>query len=137
MNQAITDLLAGQMDIVFDSPAPLAHLLREGKVRALVGLGTQRMAMLADVPIMKESGLPDLQVIPWNGLVAPAGTPDVIVARLNAVINEALQTPKIRETLGRFSSEPLGGTPQEFAAFVAAESKKWAEIIRRAGVKID
>ena len=137
MNQAITDLLAGQMDIVFDSPAPLAHLLRDGKVRALVGLGTQRMAMLPDVPIMKESGLPDLQIITWNGLVAPAGTPDAIVARLNAAINEALKTPAIRDTLAKFSSEPLGGSPQAFTALVAAESKKWADIIRLAGVKID
>ena len=80
-------------------------------MRALVGLGTHRMAMLPDVPTMKESGLPDLQVITWNGLVAPAGTPDAIVARLNASINEALKTPSIRDTLAKFSSEPLGGTP--------------------------
>jgi len=137
MSPAITDLLAGQMDIVFDSPAPLAHLLREGKLRALVGLGPQRMAMLPDVPTMTESGLPDLQVITWNGLVAPAGTPDAIVARLNASINEALKSDAIKATLAKFSSEPIGGTPQEFTAMVANESKKWAEIIRRAGVKID
>jgi tripartite-type tricarboxylate transporter receptor subunit TctC len=95
------------------------------------------MAMLPDVPIMKESGLPDLQIITWNGLVAPASTPDAIVARLNAAINEALTTPAIRDTLAKFSSEPLGGTPQAFTALVAAESKKWADIIRLAGVKID
>jgi tripartite-type tricarboxylate transporter receptor subunit TctC len=74
MNQAIIDVLAGQMDIVFDSPAPLASLLREGKLRALVSLGSKRMPELADVPTMVESGLPDLQVVTWNGLVAPAGT---------------------------------------------------------------
>jgi tripartite-type tricarboxylate transporter receptor subunit TctC len=137
MNQAITDLLSGQMDIVFDSPAPLAHLLADGRIRALVGFGAQRMAMLPDVPTMKESGLVDLQIVTWNGLVAPTGTPDAIVARLNASINEALKTPTIRGALAKFSSEPLGGTPSEFTAFVAAESKKWAEIIRAAGVSID
>jgi tripartite-type tricarboxylate transporter receptor subunit TctC len=137
MNQAFTDLLAGQMDIVFDSPAPLAHLLREGKVRALVGLGKKRMALLPDVPTMAESGLPDLQMITWNGLVAPAGTPDEIIARLNATINEGLKTPHIRDALAKFSSEPIGGSPQEFAAMVANETKKWAEIVRLAGVKID
>ena len=137
INQAITDLLAGQMDIVFDSPAPLAHLVREGRIRALVGLGPQRMAMLPDVPTMAESGLADLQVITWNGLVAPAETPDEVVAKINAAINEALRSPEIRETLARFSSEPLGGSPAEFSSLVAAESKKWAEIIRLAGVKID
>ena len=137
MNQAFTDLLAGQMDIVFDSPAPLAHLLREGKVRALVGLGKERMALLPDVPTMAESGLPDLQMITWNGLVAPAGTPDAIVSRVNAAINDGLKTPQIRDALQKFSSEPIGGSPQEFAALVATELKKWAEIIRLAGVKID
>jgi tripartite-type tricarboxylate transporter receptor subunit TctC len=137
MNQAITDLLAGQMDIAFDSPAPLAHLLRDGKIRALVGLGTQRMALLPDVPTMAESGLPDLQMITWNGLVAPAGTPDAIVGRINAAINDALKSPPVREALAKFSSEPLGGSPQEFAAFVAAESKKWTEIVRLSGVKLD
>jgi tripartite-type tricarboxylate transporter receptor subunit TctC len=137
MNQAITDLLAGQMDIVFDSPAPLAHLLADGKVRALVGLGAQRMAMLPDVPTMTESGLPDIEIVTWNGLVAPAGTPDDVVSRLNASINDALKSPAIRDTLLKFSSEPLGGSPQEFASFVAVESKKWSEIIRLAGVKIE
>ena len=137
MNQAITDLLAGQMDIVFDSPAPLAHLLREGRIRALVSLSAQRSAVLSEVPTMAESGLPDLHATTWNGLVAPAGTPDAIVVRLNAAINDALKSPEIRQTLLRFSSDPLGGTPQEFADFVAAESKKWSETIRLSGVKID
>jgi tripartite-type tricarboxylate transporter receptor subunit TctC len=137
MNQAIIDVLAGQMDIVFDSPAPLASLLREGKLRSLVSLGAKRMPELADVPTMAESGLPDVQVVTWNGLVAPAGTPEAIVARLNAAINDALKSPDIRATLSKFGSEPLGGTPQEFARFVAAESKKWSETIRLSGVKVD
>jgi len=137
MNQAIIDVLAGQMDIVFDSPAPLASLLREGKLRALVSLGGKRMPELAGVPTMAESGLPDLRVVTWNGLVAPAGTPDSIVARLNAAINGSLKSPDIQATLSKFGSEPLGGTPQEFAGFVASESKKWSEIIRLSGVKVD
>lgn len=137
MNQAFTDLLAGQMDIIFDSPAPLAHLLREGRIRALVSLGAKRMAELPDVPTMAESGYPDIRVITWNGLVAPAGTPDAIVIKLNAAINGALKSADIKETLFKFSSEPLGGTPQEFAGFIASESKKWSEIIRLSGVKID
>jgi tripartite-type tricarboxylate transporter receptor subunit TctC len=137
MNQAIIDVLAGQMDIVFDSPAPLASLLREGKLRALVSLGSKRMPELADVPTMVESGLPDLRVVTWNGLVAPVETPDAIVAKLNAAINVALKSPDIRATLSKFGSEPLGGTPQEFAGFVVSESKKWSEIIRLSGVKVD
>jgi tripartite-type tricarboxylate transporter receptor subunit TctC len=102
-----------------------------------VSLGSKRMSELADVPTMVESGLPDLRVVTWNGLVAPAETPDAIVAKLNAAINVALRSPDIRATLSKFGSEPLGGTPQEFAGFVVSESKKWSEIIRLSGVKVD
>lgn len=137
MNQAFTDMLAGQMDIVFDSPAPLAPLLRDGKIRALVVLNSKRMAELSDVPTMIESGLPDLRVVTWNGLVAPSGTPETIVGRLNGAINDALRSAEIRETLAKFGSEPLGGTPRDFAGFVAAESAKWSEIIRLSGVKLN
>src|SRR5581483_1348843 len=117
MNQAIIDTIAGQMDIIFDSPAPLAPLLREGKLKALVSLGAKRMAELPDVPTMAESGLPNLTAVTWNGLVAPAGIPEPIVVRLNAAINDALNSPEIKATLTKFGSEPLGGSPQEFAAF--------------------
>jgi tripartite-type tricarboxylate transporter receptor subunit TctC len=137
MNQAAIDLMGGQMDIIFDSPAALAPLLREGKIRALVVMGGRRMDRLPDVPTMVESGLPDLRVTTWNGLVAPAGIPDSIVVKLNAMINDALKSSEIREALANFSSEPLGGTPQEFADFIASESKKWSEIIHVAGVKME
>src|SRR5262249_39509478 len=102
MNQAIIDMLAGQMDIVFDSPAPLARLLREGKIRALVSMGAKRMPELADVPTMAENGYPDLNVVTWNGFVAPAGTPGAIIARLNTAINDALVSPGISEALRKF-----------------------------------
>jgi tripartite-type tricarboxylate transporter receptor subunit TctC len=137
MNQAYIDEMSGQMDIVFDSPAALAPLLREGKIRALVVMGARRMDRLPDVPTMAESGLPNLHVTTWNGLLAPVGIPDSIVVKLNATINDALKSPQIREILDKFSSEPLGGTPQEFAAFVASESKKWSEIIHASGVKTE
>ena len=137
MNQAFIDTLAGQMDIIFDSPAGLAPLIREGKIRALVEMGGRRMSQLPDVPTMAESGLPDLHVTTWNGLVGPAGIPDAVVIKLNALMNDALRTPDIREALARFSSEPLGGSAQEFTDFVASESKKWSEIIRLSGVKIE
>jgi tripartite-type tricarboxylate transporter receptor subunit TctC len=137
MNQAFTDMMAGQMDIIFDSPAALAHLLRDGKIRALVSMGAKRTAELPDVPTMAESGLPDIRVVTWNGFVAPAGTPDAIVKRLNASFNDALMSATIRETLNKFGSEPLGGSPQEFADFVSSESKKWSEIIRLSGVKVE
>jgi len=137
MNQAIIDTIAGQMDIIFDAPAPLAPLLHDSKIRALVSLGGRRLPEWPNVPTMMESGYPGLDVVTWNGLVAPAGTPEAIVTKLNAAINEALKNPEIRATLTKFGSEPLGGTPHQFAGFVAAESKKWSEIIRLSGVKME
>src|SRR5712671_5354682 len=119
MNQAFTDMLAGQMDIIFDSLAALTPLIRDGKIRALVSLGVKRTTELPDVPTMAESGLPDLRVITWNGFAAPAGTPDAIVKKLNVAVNEALVSPTIRETLTTFGAEPLGGSPREFADFVS------------------
>jgi tripartite-type tricarboxylate transporter receptor subunit TctC len=135
MNQAFTDMLAGQMDIVFDSPAPLVPLIREGKIRALVSLSSRRLPELADVPTMAESGLPHLEVTTWNGLVAPAGTPATIVAALNAAVTDALRSADVRQTLSNFGSEPLDGKPAEFTAFVTVEAKKWADIIHLSGVK--
>jgi tripartite-type tricarboxylate transporter receptor subunit TctC len=137
MNQAFTDLIGGQMDIIFDAPAVLLPFIRDGRARALVAMSAKRTADLPDVPTMVESGLPDLSLTVWNGLVAPAGAPDAIVTRLNAAINDGLRSPDIKATLARFGSEPLIGTPRDFAAFIESEAKKWAETVRLAGVKVD
>jgi tripartite-type tricarboxylate transporter receptor subunit TctC len=137
MNQAFTDLIGGQMDIMFDAPALLLPLIRDGKVRALVAMSPKRFADLPDVPTMAEAGLPDRTMTVWNGVVAPAGTPEAVVTRLNAAINDGLSTGEIKATLGKFGSEPLMGTPKEFGAFIAAEAVKWAEIVKLAGVKVD
>jgi tripartite-type tricarboxylate transporter receptor subunit TctC len=137
MNQAFTDLIGGQMDIMFDAPALLLPLIRDGKVRALGAMSAKRFADLPDVPTMAEAGLPDRTMTVWNGVVAPAGTPDAVVTRLNAAINDGLRSPEIKATLARFGSEPLMGSPQDFADFIAAEARKWAEIVKLAGVKVD
>jgi tripartite-type tricarboxylate transporter receptor subunit TctC len=137
MNQAFTDLIAGQMDVIFDAPAMLIPLIRDGKVRALVSMSAQRSADLPEVPTMAESGLPALSVTVWNGLVAPAGTPDVIVTRLNAAVNDGLRAPTVTATLAKFGSTPLPGSVQDFAAFIASETRKWAEVVRAAGVKME
>jgi tripartite-type tricarboxylate transporter receptor subunit TctC len=137
MNQAFTDLIAGQMDVIFDAPALLLPFIRDGKARALVVMSARRTADLPDVPTMAESGLPELSLTVWNGLVAPAGTPEAIVTRLNAAVNDGLKSPDIRAALAKLGSEPLIGSPQEFAAFIASEAKKWSETVRLAGVKME
>jgi tripartite-type tricarboxylate transporter receptor subunit TctC len=137
MNQAFTDLIGGQMDIIFDAPALLLPLIRDGKVRALVAMSRERTPLLPDVPTMAESGLGDVTVTVWNGIVAPTGTPAAIVRRLNTAVNDGLRAPEIKSTLTNFGSEPFMGSPQDFAAFIASEAKKWADAVRLAGVKID
>jgi tripartite-type tricarboxylate transporter receptor subunit TctC len=137
MNQAVTDLISGQMDIIFDAPAILMQLVREGKLSALVVMDKKRAVSLPDVPTMVEAGLPDLQLTVWNGLVAPAGTPEPIIRQLNAAINDALLSPDIAAALANFGSEPLRGTPREFANFIASEAGKWAETVRVSGIRLE
>jgi len=86
---------------------------------------------------MAESGLPDVSLTVWNGLVAPAGTPDAIVARLNAATNDGLKSANVKAALAKLGSEPLTGSPQDFATFIASEGKKWADVVKRSGVKFD
>ena len=137
MNQAFTDLIAGQMDIIFDAPAVLLPLIRDGKIRALVAMSAQRSPDLPDVPTMAESGLPDRSLTVWNGLLAPAGTPGQIVTRLNAAANDGLRSAAIKAALAKLGSTPLIGSPQDFAAFIASEGKKWADVVKLAGVKME
>lgn len=137
MNQAFTDLIAGQMDVIFDAPALLLPFIRDGKARALVVMDARRVADLPDVPTMAESGLPDLSLTVWNGIVAPAGTPEGIVARLNGAINDGLRSPDVKAALGRLGSQPLTGSPQAFAAFIASEARKWADTVRAAGLRME
>jgi tripartite-type tricarboxylate transporter receptor subunit TctC len=137
MNQAFTDLIGGQMDMIFDAPAVLLPLIRDGKARALVAMSAKRFSDLPEVPTMVESGLPDVSLTVWNGLVAPAGTPEPIVTRLNAAINDGLKSAEVRSTLAKFGSDPLPGSPQDFAAFIASEGKKWAEVVKQSGVKFE
>ena len=137
MNQAFTDLIGGQMDIIFDAPTVLLPFIRDGKARALVAMSVKRTADLPEVPTMAESGLPDLSLTVWNGLVAPAGTPDHIVTRLNAAINDGLNSSDVKSMLAKLGSEPLPGSPRDFAAFIASEAKKWAGIVKQSGVKVD
>ena len=137
MNQAFTDLIGGQMDIIFDAPTVLLPFIRDGKARALVAMSVKRTADLPEVPTMAESGLPDLSLTVWNGLVAPAGTPDQIVTRLNAAINDGLNSSDVKSMLAKLGSEPLPGSPRDFAAFIASEAKKWAGIVKQSGVKVD
>jgi tripartite-type tricarboxylate transporter receptor subunit TctC len=132
---AITDLIAGQTHFIIDAPGVLIPHIQAGKLRALAVTGTSRMTALPDVPTMVESGYPDFVMTFWTGVVAPAGTPAAIVDKLNKVINDALKSKDMQASLAKFRVEARPGSPQEFGAFIASESKKWAGVIQAAGIK--
>ena len=105
--------------------------------KALAVADETRNAQLPAVPTTTETGLPKLQATYWNGVLAPAGTPTNIVGKLNAAINEIMKSPDLQATLVKLSAKPKIGSPQDFAAFIAAERKKWTEVADAAGVKVD
>jgi tripartite-type tricarboxylate transporter receptor subunit TctC len=134
---AITDLLGGQLHFIIDAPGVLLPHIQQGKLRALAVTSPGRSADLPDVPTFVESGYPDFVMTFWTGVVAPAGTPAPVVSRLSGVINDALRSAEMKASLAKFRVAPNVGTPQNFADFIATESKKWAGVINSAGIKID
>jgi tripartite-type tricarboxylate transporter receptor subunit TctC len=137
MAPAMNDLLAGQIQIMIDGTGPLLPHIQEGKVRALAVTGRTRSSDFPHLPTMIESGYPNYVLSFWTGIVAPAGTPAAIVARLNAAINESLKSPALVEGLARFNVDANITSPQEFAAFIAGEADKWGGIVRSTGIKAE
>lgn len=134
---AIQDLVAGHVSLMFDI-VPLARTqLAAGKVRALAVASPQRLPAVPDVPTVAEAGFPELEGGPWFGLLAPAGTPRVVVDWLNGETRKAFAASDVRERfLAQGMTLPLG-TPEDFSAFIAAESKRWGDIVRKTGIKMD
>jgi tripartite-type tricarboxylate transporter receptor subunit TctC len=137
--QARTDLLGGRVHINIAPVATLLPLIQDGKVRPLAFTGPQRSPDLPDVPTMIESGLPQVGFNPdvWLGMFAPAGTPGAIINQLNGEVNESLKSSELQATLVKLGYEPKMTTPEEFAAFFAAELKKWPPLLRAAGLKAE
>jgi tripartite-type tricarboxylate transporter receptor subunit TctC len=134
---AIADLLAGQVQMFFDTTTVTVPHIRGGTVRPLAATSTTRNPQLPDVPTTAEAGFPKLVSIFWLGLFAPAGTPDGIVEKLNAAINQAFQAPDIRARFADLGAELKLGPRQEFAAFINSEIKRWTAITAAAGITVD
>jgi tripartite-type tricarboxylate transporter receptor subunit TctC len=134
---AITDLLSGQIDLAFEPYSVLLGHVREGRVRALAVTGPTRNNQLPDVPTMIESGLAGFTSVSWSGVVVPAGTPAEIIAKLNAAVNAGMATPDAQARLAGLGAAPMTGTPAEFAALIAAETPKWAAVVKAAGIRIE
>jgi tripartite-type tricarboxylate transporter receptor subunit TctC len=135
--QAINDLIAGRVHFMFESLNSIAPHAKSGTVRGLAVSGVRRSPGFPDLPTVAEAGVAGYAAPTWTGVVAPAGVPRPIVDKLNAAINRAIATPLFRERFASIGDEPAGGTPEEFAAFIASESAKWAQVIKSAGVKLD
>jgi tripartite-type tricarboxylate transporter receptor subunit TctC len=134
---AIADLVAGNVQLMFESTNSIAPHVRAGRVRALAVTGAQRSHSLPEVPTMIEAGVPGYEVNAWSGIIAPAGLPRRVLERLNAAVNAAINEPPTKERLAQLGSEGGGGTPEEFGELIRRDSAKWAEVIKRSGARID
>ena len=135
--QALTDLLGGQTQLMFASLVSALPHVRQARLRALGVTTLKRAAALPEVPTISESGLRGYDVSVWMGIVAPAGTLPPVIAQLNRQIAAILQTPEIRERLAVQGLEAVSNTPAEFGSYIAAEVRKWAAVIKQAGVVAD
>jgi tripartite-type tricarboxylate transporter receptor subunit TctC len=134
---AVTDMLAGNIDAMFAIvPAVLPHV-KAGKMRALAVTALQRSPMSPEVPSVAELGMPALESLAWNGLLAPAGTPANTIARLGSETVRAMRSPETLEALGRLGFEVVASSPAEFSRWIRAESEKWARVIRASGATAD
>jgi tripartite-type tricarboxylate transporter receptor subunit TctC len=131
----IPDMLGGRIHVYWPTPATVLPLIREGKIKALATSSPQRNPDLPDVPTMTELGLAELSLEFWAGVWAPAGVPADIVDKLNAAINEALQSPEMIASMKKLGFESRIGSSQDFATFVAAEIPRWTAVVKASGVK--
>ena len=129
------DLIAGRVALMFDTVAAVAGQIKGGNVRAIAVTTASRSAVLPDVPTMVEAGLKGYETSTWGGLLAPAGTPKDVIAKLNAEANKALAAPDVREKLAAAGIEPAGGSAAQFQAFIQSEMQRWAKVAQAAGVQ--
>ncbi len=132
---ALTDVISGQVPMMFGTALNVLPLARSARLRALAVTSPRRSALFPELPTVAESGLPGYEVVGWYGLAAPALTPKAIVARLNADTNRALQAPDVIERLRGQGLEPVGGTPEKAAALIRTDVARWSKLIREAGIK--
>ncbi len=134
---AINDLIAGHVQVMFESLNSISPQARSGKVKALAVSGPRRSPGFPDLPTIAEAGVPGYEAATWSGVIGPAGMPRPVVDKLNASINKAIVSPVFKTRFGEIGDEPAGGTPEEFAGTIRRDSAKWAEVVKRSGAKID
>jgi len=135
--QCLTDLVSGQIQLIFDNLTSITPHVKAGRVRGLGVSSVRRSLIFPDIPTIAEAGVPGYETNSWGGIVVPARTPRAIVMKLNVEINKALQSPELRARYAAIEAEPTGGTPEQFAAFVRTEAIKWADVVKKTGAKVE
>jgi len=132
---ARTDVLGGQVDLMFDAVTTMTEQIKAGKAKAIATTGSKRAALMPDVPTIAESGYQGYEALNWYGYLAPKGTPKDIVDRLHKEIARALANPKVIEQMNKTGVEPLSMTPDEFGAYIKREFDTWGKVVKQAGIK--
>lgn len=136
-SEALADLMAGRVQVLFSGLPPVMSQVQSGKARVLAIAGPTRAGALPDVPTVAEAGLAGAEVVVWYGVLAPAGTPKDVLARLNAEVVKAMARPDIRARFTEAGSEPASGTPEEFSRMIRADLAKWKKVITAANIKVE
>ena len=130
---ATTDLIAGHVDLMFESLNSIAPMSKSGEVRALGVSGDKRSSAFPDIPTIAEAGVPGYSAPTWTGLIGPAGLPPAILDKLNAAVNRAIRSPGFLERFSKIGDEPAGGTPKDFADTIAKDTAKWKDVVELLG----
>jgi tripartite-type tricarboxylate transporter receptor subunit TctC len=135
--QLMTDVLTGEVPLSFALPGATQQFLASRQLKAIAVTGARRIAALPDVPTVAEAGYPGFEVTSWHSILAPAGTPREIVARLNQELVRIIQLPEVRERLAAIGMEPAGGTPEQLGAEIRTEVARWGPVLKRAGIWVE
>ncbi|MGM9490731.1 Bug family tripartite tricarboxylate transporter substrate binding protein [Ideonella sp. YS5] len=136
-NQALTDVISGNVELYMSSVPTLIGQIKQGKLRALAVTSAKRVDDIPNVPTINESGYKGFDAVTWFGLLAPAGTPKDVIARLNAEYNKALKLPDLSKRLSDEGADPAGGTPEQFATLIKDEIPRWGKVVKESGAKVD
>ena len=134
---AVTDLIGGQVDLMFDNVPNVLQQVKAAKLHGLAVSSKERSPFIKELPTIAESGVPGFDVSVWFGVVAPAGTPESVIAKLNAQINAILNFAEVKLAFNSQGVEPLGGMPRAFSSFLAAQTTKWAKVVKASGARAE